>query len=355
MIKYRYFLMICGLLFFTACEELGVDAPGVEITASSTTAQVGQPVTFTFNGYADMISFYSGEPGNDYAYKDGRVVDIAGSKFTLAFTSALAVAGTQVPELKLFASNDFNGDYSSLASVKAATWVDITSRFTFGTNATFVNSTAKDVTDLTAPGKPIYFAFKYVTKSQKTNGLVRNWQIQTFALTSDTKLAGANVTVTDQVNAGFRIVEAEPENAPARSTITATRVSLLGNVYKDPDDPMFDPENPIFDPKNPIYDPYSHLYDQAAVRPTFVPYDPASPWNDPELEHWAVSTAIRLDEVNLGPDWSRALKGIENAGLDEYQYTYATPGTYKAYFVVTNATMEGRKEIVKEFTITITE
>lgn len=347
--------MICGLLFFTACEELAVDAPGVEITASSTTAQAGQPVRFTFEGYADMIAFYSGEPRNDYAHKDGRVVDVAGSNVSLVFSSALAVAGTQIPELKLYASNDFDGDYSSLASVKAATWVDITSRFKYGTNATFVNSTTQNVTDLTAGGKPIYFAFSYLTKPQEANGLVRNWQIQTFALTSDTQLGGANVTISDQVSAGFRIVEEEPENAPARSTITATRVSLLGNIYKDPADPIFNPENPIFDPENPIYDPSSHLYEQAAVRPVYVPYDPASPWNDPELEHWAVSRAIYLDEVDLGPDWSRALKGIENAGLDEYQYTYSQPGTYTAYFVVTNATSEGKKEIVKEFTITVTE
>ena len=117
----------------------------------------------------------------------------------------------------------------------------------------------------------------------------------------------AEVTITDQANAGFRIVDLEPVNAPSRSTITTSRISLLGNFYKDPADPIFDPANPIYDPANPIYDRESALYNPNAVRPTFIPYDPNSPYNDPHTETWAVSKPIMVDQVDLGPDWSRSI------------------------------------------------
>lgn len=346
--KLKYLLTMFGFLSLIACEE-EVETPDIQITTASTTYQVGQPVTFKIDGYADMITFYSGEPTNDYAYKDGRVVDISDGNVSLSFTSGVT-GGTQADQLTFFASTDFDGNYDN---VGAATWVDITDRFTYGTSATFANSTVQDITDLVVPGKPIYFAFKYLTRPQAVNGLSRNWMIQTFALKSTVLFNGAAVTIADQANAGFRIIDPEPENAPVRSTITTTRVSLLGNIYKDPADPIYDPENPIYDPANPIYDPTSHLYDPNAVRPEFIPYDHASPYNDPELEHWAVTKPIYLNELDMGPDWSRPVKGISNAEVEEFQHTYLRPGTYTAHIVAINATIDGRQEVVKEFTITI--
>src|SRR5690606_26031173 len=146
-----------------------------------------------------------------------------------------------------------------------------------------------------------------------------------------------SLTVVDQASAGFRIVDEEPQNAPARSVVTATRLSLLGNVYKYPADPRFDPEHPIYDPENPSYDPTRTLYDPNATRPPFIPYDPNSPWNGPELEHWAISKPIYVDEVDLGPDLSQVIKGISNAGVEEFEYAYSKPGTYTARLIGINA------------------
>src|SRR5690606_31219861 len=97
-----------------------------------------------------------------------------------------------------------------------------------------------------------------------------------------------------------------------------------------------------------------HLYDQNAVRPKFVPYDPESPYNDPETEQWAVTKPLYLEQVDLGPDWSRPIKNIANSDLEEYKYIYEKPGTYTAYFVAINSTIDGKKEVITEFTLTIT-
>lgn len=343
-----------SLIFLASCTtELVVkDTPNLEVSTEKSTYKVGQEIVFNFKGEAELISFYSGQGYNDYAFREGRVLNLETKGASLSFTSSVT-NGAQANQLAIMASSDFNGNYSSLASVKAATWTDITKRFTLGTSATFLASTSQDISDLIAPGKPIYIAFKYLTKPQATNGLARTWMIQAVSLNSTTSFNGAFPLLKDQAYAAFRIVQEDSVNTPSRSSITSTRVTLLGNVYKDPSDPIYNPNNPIFDPTNPIYDPLSPLYDRTAVRPTYVAYDPTSPYNDPQRETWAVSAPITTDKVDMGPDLSVPVQGIRNPKLKEYRFTYTRPGTYKAYFVASNTTIDQSKTVVKEVALTI--
>ena len=357
--KVKIYYMLLGMLILASCsKEIKVgDTPDFGVTTESTTFKAGEEIKFTFSGgNVHNISFYSGETRKDYDFRDGRVVNVSDSGAIMAFQSSVQV-GTQADQVTVLASKDFNGDYSTLTSVKAATWTDITSRVALGTNATFKASGNVDITDLMIKGQPIYFAFKYLTKPQETNGLVRTWYIQVFAITSKAKLDGTiALPLTDQASAGFRIVDENPVNAPALSTITTTRITLVGNRYKVATDPLFDPDNPIYDPLNPIYDPKSPSYIPTAIRPTFVPFDPASPWNDPQSEHWAVSGPINTASVDLGPDWSTPLKGATTTGImTEYRYKYTKPGTYKAVFIAANNSIDGVKQVVKEVNLTITE
>jgi len=352
--KIKIFSLFTGLILTAGCSmELEVDIPTIDVSVESTTVQAGQEIVFGFTGQADNISFYSGELFKDYAFRNGRVVDVANKGAEVSFTSAVS-GGTQANQLSVLYSTDFNGNYTDLASVKTATWVDITSNFVLGTSATFLASGSFDISELIVSGKPIYFAFKYVNRPQVENGWARTWMIQNFTVLSKEKLGTTNLTVSSQVYAGFRIIDENPENAPARSVITTSRVTLLGNIYKDPADPIYDPENPIYDPENPIYDPESDDYDPNAVLPVFVPYDHSSPYNDPLSENWAVSAPISIDKVDLGPDKATAIKSKETES-EEYSYTYSEPGTYQAYFVVSNSSIDFTKELVKTFEITVTE
>ena len=354
--KFKYYSMLAGVLLMASCDkEILTEAPAFDVTTEATTFKAGQEIKFDIKGGdAHMISFYSGETLKDYSSKDGRVIDVKGAGATMAFQSSVQV-GTQANQLTVLASTNFSGDYSTLGKVKAATWTDITSRFKLGTSTAFLASGTIDITDLMIAGKPIYFAFKYVTKPQVANGLARSWYIQTFAITSNTKLDNSiTLFLADQAGAGFRIVDENKDTAPARSSITSTRITMYGNVYKDPKDPIYDSANPIFDPKNPIFDPTSPSYSPTAIRPVYVAYDLASPYNDPATEHWAVSKAISAEKVDLGPDWSTSIKGISNPKMVEHRYTYAKAGTYKAVFVASNNSIDGEKKVVKEISLTIT-
>jgi hypothetical protein len=359
--KFSYCIILSALLGMISCtKEFDVkDTPDFTVTTEANTFKAGEPVKFQIAGSADIISFYSGEIYHDYAFKDGRQVDVTGKGLTLSFKSGVAAGtppGTQADQFSILTSTDFTGNYSDLAAVKAATWTDITDKFTLGTSATLVTSDTADLSSLLISGKPIYFALRYLNRPQIAYGFAKQWLIESFTLNSkDTLNNGVPITIADQVHTGFRIVDEYPAEAPARSQVTATRVTLYGPVYKDPNDPIFDPNNPIFDPENPIYNPDSAAYIPTAVLPEFVPYDPNSPYNDPGSENWAVSAPISLGPVELGNDWSVAVRSSVYAAKPAiYTYTYKTPGTYKAYFVASNNSIDETKQMVKEVDVTIT-
>ncbi|MGV3686336.1 MAG: DUF5017 domain-containing protein [Daejeonella sp.] len=355
--KLKYYSILFAGLLFGSCDKPGLEAdmPEFDVTTATATVKAGVPVKFDIKGGdAQTISFYSGELLEEYSSKDGRVVDISGAGATMAFTSSVQL-GSQTNQLSIMASTNFTGDYSSLAKVKAATWVDITNRFALGTGTTFLASGTKDISDLFVAGKPLFIAFRYITKPQAVNGINRQWFIQSFALNSKKLLDNAvSLPIADQASIGFVIVDENKEKAPALSSVTATRLTLQGNTYLHAGLPQFDPNNPIFNKDNPIYNPRDAAYQPSAVYKPFVPFDPASPFNDPASEHWAVSKGVMADKVDLGPSWSTPIRGITNPVLTEYLYTYKKAGTYKAVFVAANSTVDDQKQVVKEITITVT-
>lgn len=363
--KFKYYMLAAVLLMASCSKELTVEnAPDLDITAESTTYKAGQEVVFKFTGDASLISLYTGQESSEYAYKDGKIIDVAGGA-ELSFTTAtvLPITGKQINQLAVMASTDFNGLYD-IANIRKATWTDITSRFVINsTTAAYVASGVKDISDLTTdPAKPLYIAFKYTTRSQAANGLARQHLIQSFLLSSKgPRPDGVTkaLTLADQAGAGFTIVDENKENAPGRSSLISTRITLYGNIFKnlartDPASPIWDATDPIFDPLNPIYDPRSPSFDQFAKRPAFVPFDPASPYNDPVSEQWAIAKPIRVNKVDLGPDLPVAIKAMENGKMTQFLYKYPTPGVYKAVFVFSNHTAQQTKEKTKEVTITIT-
>jgi len=362
--KIKYFNLLLGVLLMVSCNKqlVKLDTPDFDVKTDVLTYKAGQLINFNLTGNAHVISFYSGETLKDYTFKGGRIIDVKGAGATMEFSSSVQAGTTQANQLSILASTDFNGDYSSLAKVKTATWTDITSRFALGTSATLLASGKQDISDLAITGKPIYIAFKYLTKPQATNGLARQWFIQNFAIKSIATLANTSsttpitLTLADQLTVGFRIVDGSPVSNPAQSSVSATRLTLWGNEYRYAGLSKYDPTLPIYNPANPIYDPQSSSYIATAVYKPYAAFDPASPDNDPLCENWAVSTPVNLESVNLGPDLSTTIKvGITAAPLSLFNYTYAAPGTFKAVFVGSNNSIEETKEVIKEITFTITQ
>ena len=306
--RIQYSLLLACLMFSACKNDLVVNGgePDFNVEPLNAEFKKGAPVTFKLTGDAGLISFYSGEPLKQYELKDGRTEKATGG--TLAFTTAVS-GGTQTNQLAVMASSNFSGNYSDIAEVKKATWTDITSWFTLGTTTAFTASTAKDVSDLLVPGKPLYLAFKYTTKPQTANGEARTWMVQ--GITYQSVTAVGNITSLDMFTAGMRIVDENAKTSPARSTATTSRITLLGNTFT------------------------------AA--------------NDPASEHWAISAPISWEDINVGPDRPVAIKGVTSTKLDSYTYTYAKAGTYKAHFVAQNANVDANKVVVRQVDVKIAE
>nr|WP_121273240.1 DUF5017 domain-containing protein [Pedobacter schmidteae] len=309
--KFKYYALFAALFSTASCsKELEIN-PGIDnfkVNTSSVTYKVGEDVNFEFEGNPNLITFFSGEVFSDYTFKDGRVLDSEG--LDLSFTTANPTAtGAQSNQFSVMASTDFNGNYSDFSSVQQATWIDISNRFTYGTSATFVASGTKSVADLVVPGKPLFIAYKYLTKPQATFGVVRNWYVQGFSLTCNTSVG--TLTLIDMNNVGFRIVDQNPETAPSRSAVSLTRVTLFGNEF--------------------------------------------TPENDPQSEHWAISKPIYTGKIDNGPDRPISIKGNADAQLKKYTYNYTKKGVYQVYFVATNMNVYNRQDVVRKLEITITD
>src|SRR5690606_12054896 len=94
-------------------------------------------VRFVLEGNPEAIDFYTGELYRQYEFKDGRV----GTVFNPILSFMVHTPShTRRDQFFVLVSKDFDGDYSSLNSVKSATWQDVTSKMTFPSAASTYTS-----------------------------------------------------------------------------------------------------------------------------------------------------------------------------------------------------------------------
>lgn len=301
--KLKYLLGILILPVMVACQKNEPETPSFEVKTDKQEYNAGDSVTFAISGYADIISFYSGEPGKEYRYKDR--TESTDSKLKLNVTTQVVFA-SQKKNLSLWYSTDFNNVYSP-EGLKAATWTEITDRFTLSadvgsTNGVQTASGDVDLSDLPVSGKPIYFAWKYVGQASTTAALGgRTWRVYVFNLFNEN--AAKQVTsVASVTTAGWLGIDVE--NAANKWTIGTAAPALY-------------------------FAPNSTL--QAS-------------------EDWAVSRA--LFPTAASPDLGTGIKGYLDK-MSNYKYKFNAPGVYKVTFVARNTNNLGGKEVVKELTVTV--
>ena len=291
-----------------------------EVNATSGTYKVGEPVLFEMSGDPDFITFYSGEEGNDYAFKDTDRITETEMTFSFMTTTSSGTVGYPNPSVVPIAwSDDFSGEYT-VEAVNNATWHDITDQFRLpdDTGVTQLFSNELYITDLyTDPSKPIYFRFYYCVEAfdqslagGQGNGRTQ-WQFQSVALNG---VAGETVSeLYDIVGAGWTIVKTDSYNDES-----------IGNFQPDINS--------------------GRILFRSDFRPT------------QDRECWAVSGPIhKIDNINHGPDRGLGIKSVADSDMTEYTYTYTEPGVYEVAFVAANANVYDRKETVRHLTVEIVE
>src|SRR5690606_12355203 len=143
-----------------SCEKTEIPEVDFDVTTERTSWQAGEEVTFTFSGNAGFIQFYSGEFGNDYAFRSGRILETKSA--SMSFQSRVEF-GAQKDQFSVHLSSDFSGNYT-IEDIHAATWIDVSDRLALGTTAVFSPSGTLELADIVDREKPLYVGFRYMTK-----------------------------------------------------------------------------------------------------------------------------------------------------------------------------------------------
>lgn len=285
-------VLLTSMAFASCSKELAFEPLSFGVTTSSTTYKVGDTVHFTFTGSPDIISFYSGEEGNNYAFRERTTLD---GKPQLQFTS-FAQYGTQLNTLQLLVSNDFTGTYTA-AQINKATWMDITTKATLSKGADNTSSGVIDLSEFLAQKKPINFAFKYTGTTGSTQ---KTWTIKNLTLNL-LKTDNNVLPITDLASAGWRQVSIK--NSAAVWTIKPTELRIAGGGDKADDN-----------------------------------------------EDWIISKLLYLNQVL--PDVAVPIKNITQK-RNSYDYVFSKPGNYKVVFLAANATADQQQSTTKEIDLTI--
>jgi hypothetical protein len=198
MLKYILLSITAGGLLSACHKSLSRGDADFGVYAEQTTVPVGDTVKFRFTGSPDVLTFYSGEPGRRYEFRNRTSAD----GIPLLRFRTIRANGSQPNSLSLLVSNNFNGVIVSdtpttINRIKEAAWTDITQKAVLSTGAVgAVASGNIDLSEFSAQGKPVYIAFKY----QALAGSIQpKWTIDSFTVKN--VLADGTTYVNANMNA----------------------------------------------------------------------------------------------------------------------------------------------------------
>ncbi|MFD2555712.1 DUF5017 domain-containing protein [Sphingobacterium tabacisoli] len=288
----RIIYILIALQFISCKDDLAVREIKMNMSVEKSTVRVGEVVRFNIAGDYDYMTFYSGEEGSEYQYRER--TQIEGGKGELTFNTITAGASAGERNIKLFCTNDFYGDYT-WDGIEKANWKDISDKVIWATGNE-ISSGIVDISEFSGR-KPMYFAFKYQGAAGLNHNawIVRSTQVK-YVL-GDVSYPIIN-NITDVV---FKFAYPQGQDDSKLWTLNAQQIRNAGNSQN-------------------------------------------------KYETWAVSKAFFLNKVS--PDVGVSVIDMETK-LEEFTHIYDKPGQYKATFVVKNATIKGEREVVKEYLINV--
>lgn len=319
-------LAILAIVLYTGCEEITVSDPdfGVQLADGQIIEQLGDTLVckktenlkFLITGNPDMLVFYSGQTGNDFRYRDRTEIDGIPS---FSFRTTLTF-GTQFTGLKVYLSSTFPGvtrdeaaDRTNIANMDY--WQEITSQcnlpITKNAPENAKSSPKIDLSDF--KGKPLYLAFRVV----HPNGGESTWRLENLSIVNNYN--GVDIEVGSFRNIGFTafdmLAAADPYMSNGNSTDKTNRRWDLRNAANN------------------------YIIGGGSNGSTI------------DNDDWAVST--KIDLTKTFPDIGTAIKGFDNAPLEEYEFPYSQTGVYHITFVGVNSMYNERKENIKEMIVKI--
>ncbi|MFT4094230.1 MAG: DUF5017 domain-containing protein [Niabella sp.] len=319
--KYVSYIIIFIAILAGCHKAFEVTEPSFEVSTNTLTVKVGDSVIFYLEGNPDIITFYSGEIGNDYAYVDQDRILPTDSVLVSFQSQVRSQSGTsatycQDSQFHVCVSKDlvFSGTTASdsAQSVQNATWEDISDRFTLCTlecssTTAYASSGTANIVDLFETEVPLYFAFRYINKPNAEYGNANIWRFSSFTMASVTDSSGS-ATMTDQANAGWVPVFIGDGWDATRFTNTGSIITMRGYTT-----------------------------------------------NTIDQELWCIANPVEITDTNLGHEYGIGIKSVGDAPLTSYGHQFNEAGVYTVTFVAANSSVYGRKEVVRQLQITVTE
>ncbi len=301
----KIFLLLYIGAMLTACNKVDIKAPDdFTVTTSATTYSIRDTVKFNFTGNPDQITFYSGEPNRSYA-NAGRTNAQPDSTILTFSTATTAASATTQPvsanNVAVLASTDYSGALD-VASVKKASWTDITARAKFATTTTAVPSGNVHLEDLAKGSNRLYIAFKYMADTATATSMSRKWTISTLSIKTYFKDT-TNIIAGNVQAAGLSNI---------LSVLNPTNTWAFANT--------------------------SLTFNAPAV-------------GSSKDEDWAISRL--MDQTVISSDIGVNLKNT-TALLSQYKYSFRKPGTYVVTFVGQNVSSNGQAQTIRQITLNIT-
>jgi len=313
-IHYIIPVILAAMLTTTACKKtLSQGDTDFTVTVQKTALTLGDTAFFSFTGNPDIITFYSGEVGKRYQYRNRTS---ANGTPILSFGTKRE-NGTQANSLAVLISTDFAGaagadTTTTLSNISKASWTDITSRTTLSTGAYIVSNI--DLTDIAAQSKPIYLAFKY---NAYAGSIQNKWTISNFSITNNlpdtTSYVIANFNNGGSVYTNYGVSTYSPG-------FVATRI--LNNYYW-------------------VVGTGSLVITGATSAGSATP-----------AEAWTIMGPVDLHKVT--PDIGAIVKTVSQAsGGLSYFYKYPAAGKYNAVFTGGRISISDSQTVVKTIPITV--
>lgn len=306
----RLTIYLLALAALAACERGQVEAPTFDVSVASTVVKAGTSVDFAITGYSDILSFYSGESGNEYSHRlEDRIMENA---MYIVF-GTIQNNGSNPNHIQLMWSSDFRGTPGAYTreDIEAATWHDISDRFNWPKEVSelIIPAGEVDITGLFEDEEhPIYLMFFYNPKAGE--GLCSYFNIQGFHIQGVTPIGSEEVY--SFLDCGWEAVY---------------EGYVDGNLLPDNNG--------------------KRLLMRGSNKTKAVSTDHFT---------WFVGGPFfKSESLNMGPDRAVAIKANSDPMLSLYQYVFETPGDYTVTFVGRNASVYGHKEVVREIRLTVVD
>ena len=341
--RYIYLLLPLLAFAFVSCEdELKEQAAlRVSVTTNENVQQSGDkiivkkgsPLNFVLNGDPDFITFFSGEAGHQYIYRDRDQValeDIVSSKLTFSVWYQYGNAATAANLMKLYFSDSFTGLVKNnfkedSVLVEGFAWnnlVDPSSLPSAPSNA--ANATKLEVDFTPYLGKRMTIAACYKptvnTAAQPRVNFVGMKIENTMKDGSTTTLYadGFNFTPVNMM-CHHKLADQKAMTANREYGTVTNNVSGIWNLV-------------------------------GASKGDFFIHSSGS---GAKLKYsWLVSDMILANACS--PDYGTAIKNVTES-ISSYTHTYNKVGTYKAVFVATNSNYKAESRVVRELNIEVVD